>query len=248
MNRTLVRQTLCATPPAELSPDPERDTPSLRHEPVASGSLETPNDQANDRANDRGHALERTALERALAELIDWVGDDSERLADTPGRALRAWREITAGYRQDPIVPLMQARFPYQGGRQLVTVHAIRVNSVCEHHLLPFFGLAHIAYFPTRFIGGLSKFARTVEALARRLQLQEHLTHQIAQTIQTALEPEGLAVHLDCHHTCMALRGANQAQSRTTTQFFSGLFEEDFQLRSQFSDQCRRKKPSPGEF
>ncbi len=221
MNRTLVRQTLCATPPA----GPERDP-----------------------AGDRGHALERAALERSLADLIDWVGDDSERLADTPARALRAWRELTAGYRQDPIAPLMQARFPYQGGRQLVTVHAIRVHAVCEHHLLPFFGLAHIAYFPTRFIGGLSKFARTVEALARRLQLQEHLTHQIAQTIQTALEPEGVAVCLDCHHTCMALRGANQAESRTTTQFFSGLFEEDFRLQSQFSDQCRRKKASPGDF
>ena len=170
-------------------------------------------------------------------QIITLLGEDAERegLMKTPMRAAKAMQFITQGYAEDPEEVLRSAMF-HEEYQQMVVVKDIEFFSLCEHHLLPFFGKAHVAYIPNKTITGLSKIARVVDIYARRLQLQERLTTQIKGCIQNTLQPMGVMVVIEAQHMCMQMRGVQKQHSMTTTSDFTGAFrnaktrEEFFQL------------------
>ena len=159
-------------------------------------------------------------------EILKLLGEDPDRegLVNTPQRVAKAMQFITRGYHEDPEEILRSALFK-ENYRQMVIVKDIEVYSMCEHHMLPFIGKAHVAYIPNGYITGLSKIARVVEAFARRLQVQERLTNDIMTCIQQTLNPLGVAVVIEAQHMCMILRGVQKQNSVTTTSSFSGAFE-----------------------
>ncbi|MGN0007983.1 MAG: GTP cyclohydrolase I FolE [Alistipes sp.] len=167
--------------------------------------------------------------------ILQLLGEDAERegLLKTPERVAKAWAYITKGYREDPIAILKSAIFREEY-KQMVLVKDIEVYSVCEHHMLPFIGKAHVAYIPNGYITGLSKIARVVECFARRLQVQERLTVQIRDSIQEALNPVGVAVVIEASHMCMQMRGIEKQGSATTTSAFTGIFLSDPRTREEF--------------
>ena len=168
-------------------------------------------------------------------EILRLLGEDPERegLIKTPERVAKAMSFITKGYAQDPIAILQSAMFKEEY-QQMVLVKDIELFSVCEHHMLPFIGKAHVAYIPNGYITGLSKIARVVECFARRLQVQERLTVQIRDSIQQALNPVGVAVVIEASHTCMQMRGVEKQRSVTTTSAFTGIFLSDPRTRDEF--------------
>ncbi|MBO7235681.1 MAG: GTP cyclohydrolase I FolE [Alistipes sp.] len=168
-------------------------------------------------------------------EILRLLGEDPERegLIKTPERVAKAMSFITKGYTQDPIAILRSAMFKEEY-QQMVLVKDIELFSVCEHHMLPFIGKAHVAYIPNGHITGLSKIARVVECFARRLQVQERLTVQIRDSIQQALNPLGVAVVIEASHTCMQMRGVEKQRSVTTTSAFTGCFLSDPRTRDEF--------------
>ena len=168
-------------------------------------------------------------------EILRLLGEDPERegLIKTPERVAKAMSFITKGYSQDPIEILRSAIFKEEY-QQMVLVKDIELFSVCEHHMLPFIGKAHVAYIPNGYITGLSKIARVVECFARRLQVQERLTVQIRDSIQQALNPLGVAVVIEASHTCMQMRGVEKQRSVTTTSAFTGCFLSDPCTRDEF--------------
>ena len=168
-------------------------------------------------------------------EILRLLGEDPDRegLLKTPERVAKAMSFITKGYAQDPIEILRSAIFKEEY-QQMVLVKDIELFSVCEHHMLPFIGKAHVAYIPNGYITGLSKVARVVECFARRLQVQERLTVQIRDSIQHALNPLGVAVVIEASHTCMQMRGIEKQRSVTTTSAFTGVFLSDPRTRDEF--------------
>ena len=168
-------------------------------------------------------------------EILRLLGEDPDRegLIKTPERVAKAMSFITKGYAQDPIDILRSAIFKEEY-QQMVLVKDIELFSVCEHHMLPFIGKAHVAYIPNGYITGLSKIARVVECFARRLQVQERLTVQIRDSIQQALNPLGVAVVIEASHTCMQMRGVEKQRSVTTTSAFTGCFLSDPRTRDEF--------------
>ena len=160
--------------------------------------------------------------------IIENLGEDSSRegLEKTPERAAKAMQFLTHGYELDPLEILKSAMFT-EDHQQMIVVKDIEVYSMCEHHLLPFFGKAHVAYIPNGKIVGLSKIPRIVDAFARRMQVQERLTDQIKNCIQEALNPLGVAVVIEAQHMCMQMRGIQKQNSVTTTSSFTGAFEKD---------------------
>ena len=168
---------------------------------------------------------------RAILELI---GEDPERegLMETPLRVAKSIQFLTQGYDHDPKQILLSAKFK-EDYREMVIVKDIDIFSMCEHHMIPFIGKAHVAYIPDGYITGLSKIARVVEAYARRLQVQERLTTQIKEAIQETLNPLGVAVVIEARHLCMAMRGVQKQNSVTTTSDFTGAFERP-QTRAEF--------------
>lgn len=160
--------------------------------------------------------------------IIENLGEDSSRegLEKTPERAAKAMQFLTHGYELDPLEILKSAMFT-EDHQQMIVVKDIEVYSMCEHHLLPFFGKAHVAYIPNGKIVGLSKIPRVVDAFARRMQVQERLTDQIKNCIQEALNPLGVAVVIEAQHMCMQMRGIQKQNSVTTTSSFTGAFEKD---------------------
>ena len=175
----------------------------------------------------------------ALAEhcraILELIADDPERegLINTPTRMAKAMQFLTKGYAEDPVAILRSAIFE-ENGRDMVIVKDIDIHSLCEHHLLPFYGKCHIAYIPDGRITGLSKLPRAVEAFARRLQVQERLTRQICDCVQEALEPLGVAVIIEAEHSCMSMRGIQKTGAKTRTSAYSGAFLEDDGLRKEF--------------
>ena len=171
----------------------------------------------------------REEAEAAVRTLIRWAGDDPGRegLRDTPQRVVKAYRELYAGYGADPAAVLERVFEEVEGYGDMVLVRDIPFASHCEHHMIPFTGCAHIAYYPANGVVGLSKLARVVDAFARRLQTQESLTVQIADTIDEALRPRGVAVMLEAEHLCMSMRGVRKAGSSTVTTQFTGVFKDD---------------------
>lgn len=169
---------------------------------------------------------ERTAeLAKHYRQVLELLGEDADRegLLKTPLRVAKAMQFFTHGYQQDPVQMLKSATFR-EDYRQMVLVKNIELYSMCEHHLLPFFGKAHVAYIPNGQVTGLSKIARVVEAYARRLQVQERLTTQIRDCIQDTLQPLGVAVVIEAQHMCMQMRGIQKQNSVTTTSDFTGAF------------------------
>ena len=173
-------------------------------------------------------------------EILRLLGEDPDRegLLKTPERVAKAMSFITKGYSQNPIDILRSAIFKEEY-QQMVLVKDIELFSVCEHHMLPFIGKAHVAYIPNGYITGLSKIARVVECFARRLQVQERLTVQIRDSIQQALNPLGVAVVIEASHTCMQMRGVEKQRSVTTTSAFTGVFLSDPRTRDEFMQLIR---------
>ena len=162
-----------------------------------------------------------------FSKIIDLLGEDNERegLEKTPMRAAKAMKFLTEGYEKDPKQILQSAMFS-EHYNEMVIVKDIELYSLCEHHMLPFFGKAHIAYIPNGKIVGLSKIPRVVEVFARRLQVQERLTEQILDCINDTLQPKGVAVVIEASHMCMMMRGVQKQNSTTTTSGFRGTFKE----------------------
>lgn len=167
-------------------------------------------------------------------EILETIGEDPTRegLLKTPERVARALRFLTQGYHQDPAAVLESAKFR-EDYKQMVIVKDIGFYSMCEHHMLPFFGKVHIAYIPNKYITGLSKLPRIVNILSRRLQVQERLTTQIKECIQDTLKPLGVMVVIEAQHMCMQMRGVQKEGSITTTSDFTGAFQ-DFKTREEF--------------
>ena len=166
-------------------------------------------------------------LAEKYKEILDILGENSDRegLLKTPQRVAKAMQFFMQGYEQDPEHILRSAMFT-EDYRQMVIVKDIDFYSLCEHHLLPFFGKAHVAYIPNKKITGLSKIARVVEVFARRLQVQERLTTQIKECIQQTLDPMGVIVVIEAQHLCMQMRGVQKQHSITTTSDFTGVFQQ----------------------
>lgn len=166
--------------------------------------------------------------------ILSLLGEDPERegLLKTPMRVAKSMQFLTHGYNEDPMEILLSARFK-EDYRQMVIVKDIELFSLCEHHLIPFIGKAHVAYIPNGYITGLSKIARVVEAYSRRLQVQERLTTQIKNAINDALHPLGVAVVIEARHLCMCMRGVQKQNSVTTTSDFIGAFERS-ETRAEF--------------
>ena len=171
--------------------------------------------------------LAREELAGHYKSIINLLGEDVDRegLLKTPERVAKSLRFLTKGYDEDPVEILRGATFR-EDYRQMVIVRDIDFFSLCEHHMLPFFGKAHVGYIPNKYITGLSKIARVVEVYARRLQVQERLTTQIKQCIQDTLNPLGVIVVIEAEHMCMQMRGVEKQNSLTTTSDFTGAFEE----------------------
>jgi len=170
----------------------------------------------------------RAEAEQAVQTLLAYIGESSTRegLVDTPRRFVEAWDELFQGYQQCPADVLNRTFGETAGYDDFVLMRDIPFTSHCEHHVMPFYGVAHVAYLPVGRVVGLSKLARLVEIFARRLQTQEHLTAQIAGTIETVLQPRGVAVLIEAEHTCMSARGIGKDGAFTLTTRFTGMFSE----------------------
>ena len=179
--------------------------------------------------------------EAAVRTLIEWAGDDPDRegLLETPKRVAKAYRELFAGYEADPREYLERTFEEVGGYDELVVLRDIRVVSFCEHHMLPFLGKAHVGYLPSDRVVGISKLARVVNGFARRLQIQEKLTAEIAQAIQDILQPQGVGVVIVSEHSCMTMRGVNTPGARLTTSRLLGVVRDDPRTRQEFLELVR---------
>ncbi|WP_372946038.1 GTP cyclohydrolase I FolE [Muriicola sp.] len=173
-------------------------------------------------------------VKERYSKIIDEIGEDVKRegLLKTPERAAKAMLFLTQGYKQDAVKILQSAMFAEEYD-EMVIIKDIEVYSLCEHHMLPFYGKAHIAYIPDGYIVGLSKIPRVVDVFARRLQVQERLTHDILECINNTLKPKGVAVVIEASHMCMMMRGVQKQNSVTTTSGFRGQFEK-IETRNEF--------------
>jgi GTP cyclohydrolase I len=184
-------------------------------------------------------------LEKYVRGILEGLGEDPDRdgLERTPYRVARSFRFLTKGYAEDPVTILNNALFDVTYD-EMVLVKDIDFFSLCEHHLLPFFGRAHVAYIPNGKVVGLSKIPRLVEMFARRLQVQERLTMQIAETIEKVLAPKGVAVVTESVHLCMMMRGVEQQNAFAITSSLKGLFQSDPKTRSEYMELIRHRKAS----
>ena len=178
----------------------------------------------------------RQEAEEAVRTLIRWAGDNPERegLLETPKRVTKAYAEFFAGYQENPEQILSRTFDEVEGYDEIVLLRDIRFESHCEHHLVPIIGKAHIAYLPAVKVVGISKLARLVDAFAKRLQIQEKLTVQIAQTLQQALKPKGVAVVIESDHACMTTRGVHKPGVKMITSRMMGVFRTDLEKRKEF--------------
>ncbi len=178
----------------------------------------------------------QTEAEAAVRVLIEWAGDDPDRegLLETPARVAKAYRELFAGYDEDPRDYLAKTFEEVGGYDELIVLRDIRVVSFCEHHMLPFLGRAHVGYLPTNRVVGISKLSRVVNAFSRRLQIQEKLTAQIAEAINDILAPQGVGVMIESEHSCMTMRGVNTPGSNLVTSRLMGILRDDPRTREEF--------------
>lgn len=179
---------------------------------------------------------DREEAMRAVKTLIAWAGDDPRRegLIDTPKRVINAYQQFFAGYDADPDEILARTFEEVEGYDEMVIIKNVRLESHCEHHMVPIIGKAHIAYIPDKRVVGISKLARVLDVYAKRLQTQETMTAQVADTIQRVLKPKGVAVVVDAAHQCMTTRGVRKTEANTLTSRMLGLFREDPRTRAEF--------------
>ena len=203
--------------------------------------VQPPAPLSRDRANGGSFAggtsrPSREEAEEAIRTLIAWAGDDPARegLRDTPRRVIEAYEEFFAGYAGDPFEILTRTFEDVHGYDDMVMLRDIRLESHCEHHMLPIIGVAHVAYLPRDRVVGISKLARVVEMYAKRLQTQETMTAQIAHAIEKVLQPHGVAVMIDAVHECMTTRGIHKPGTTTITTRFTGAFRDDPSYRDRF--------------
>jgi len=178
----------------------------------------------------------RADAEAAIRVLLRWAGDDPERegLRDTPARVARSYEEFFKGYQEDPEALLTRTFEETEGYDEMVVLRDIRIESHCEHHMVPIIGRCHVAYMPGTRVVGISKLARVVDAYARRFQIQEKLTAQIANTIQEVLQPRGVAVVIEANHQCMSTRGVHKPGASMVTSRMLGAFRDDPSTRKEF--------------
>ncbi len=194
--------------------------------------------EASERLTREANRLQQDRLiemERIFCQLLEAVGEDRERegLLKTPGRAARSFEFLTQGYRQS-VEDVVNGAIFHSDAMEIVMVKDIELYSMCEHHLLPFIGRAHVAYIPDGKVIGLSKVARIVDVFARRLQIQEQLTTQIAEALMSVLHPTGVAVVIEAKHLCMMMRGVEKQNSVMKTSSLRGVFKDDARTRSEF--------------
>lgn len=179
--------------------------------------------------------MDLAKIEQGVRLILEGVGEDPDRegLLETPARVARMYEEVLSGLGQDPSY-LFEKKFN-EGHQEMVIVHDIPVYSLCEHHLVPFYGVAHVAYLPNQagYICGISKLARLVELFAHRPQVQERLTSQVADTLVEELKPEGVLVVMECEHLCMSMRGVKKPGSKTTTSAVRGMFRSSAETRAE---------------
>ena len=174
--------------------------------------------------------------EEAFVKILKWLGEDPTRegLLETPKRVVKAFKEYFKGYKEDPIRVLDKTFGDVDGYDDMVIQKNISVQSHCEHHMAPIIGRAHVAYIPNKRVVGLSKLARVVEVFSKRLQTQERLTMQIANTLMGALDAKGVAVTIDSTHQCMTMRGIKKEQATTVTNYYLGQFKEDLSFQNRY--------------
>ena len=184
----------------------------------------------------------REEAEAAIRTLLRWTGDDPDRegLVDTPARVARAFEEFFAGYAVDPVAVLERTFAETEGYDEIVLLKNIRLESYCEHHMVPIIGVAHVAYLPAQRVVGISKLARVVQAYAKRLQIQEKLTAQIANTIEAVLRPRGVGVVIESEHQCMTTRGVHQHGASMVTSRMLGAFRDDPNTRRELMALLRK--------
>ncbi|MGN6585441.1 MAG: GTP cyclohydrolase I FolE [Rhizobiaceae bacterium] len=204
-------------------------------------NFHTKSDAAKVRVSDLSGRPSQAEVEAAVRTLIRWTGDnpDREGLQDTPARVAKAYREMFSGYDRDPADELGRTFEEVAGYDDLVLVKDITFHSHCEHHMVPIIGKAHVGYLPDGRVVGLSKIARVVDIFARRLQTQEAMTAEIANSIQDALSPRGVAVVLEAEHMCMAMRGIRKQGSTTLTSTFTGVFRNNPEEQVRFMTMLR---------
>ena len=188
--------------------------------------------------------------EAAVRTLLRLAGEDPSRegLRDTPARVVKAYKELFGGYAIDPVALLQRTFEEVDGYDEMVLLRDIRLESYCEHHMVPIIGRAHVAYLPRNRVVGISKLARVVDAFSKRLQIQERLTVQIADTIDQVLQPEGVAVVIEAGHQCMTTRGVHKAGVSMVTSRMVGAFRTDPQTRREFLDLVGHRAPGTQDF
>jgi GTP cyclohydrolase IA len=207
-------------------------------------NIQTPANIAETRASQTPRPTQQDA-EDAIRTLLLWAGDDPHRegLLDTPKRVARAYREWFCGYEDDPVELLARSFEEVEGYDEMVVLRDIRVESVCEHHMAPIIGRAHVAYLPSGRVVGISKLARVIDAYSKRLQIQEKMTAQIANTINDVLKPKGVAVVVEAAHQCMTTRGVHKPGVTMVTSRMLGAFRDDAATRREFLAMIQGTRP-----
>ena len=188
------------------------------------------------KSSQKKHEVSDKQAEEAFKTILTWIGEDPNRegLLETPKRVVKAFKEYFKGYHQDGSAELLKTFGDVEGYDDMVVEKNITLESHCEHHMAPIIGVAHIAYIPKKKVVGLSKLARTVEVFSKRLQTQERLTMQIANTLMESLDAKGVAVTIDSTHQCMTMRGIKKEQATTVTNYYLGQFKEDLSYQNRY--------------
>ncbi len=189
-----------------------------------------------DKSSTKAAEVSDKQAEEAFKTILTWIGEDPGRegLLETPKRVVKAFKEYFKGYHQDAEADLSKTFGDVEGYDDMVVEKNITLESHCEHHMAPIIGVAHVAYIPNKKVVGLSKLARTVDIFSKRLQTQERLTMQIAQTLMKALDAKGVAVTIDAAHQCMTMRGIKKEKATTVTNYFLGSFKEDLSFQNRY--------------
>jgi GTP cyclohydrolase I len=189
-----------------------------------------------DKLQEKNQKISDQKAEEAIQTIIQWIGEDPERegLKSTPKRVIKAYKEYFQGYLENPEKYLTKTFTEIEGYDDMIIEKNISIRSHCEHHMAPIIGIAHVAYIPSKKVVGLSKLARVAEAFSKRLQTQERLTMQIANTIMHVLQPRGVAVTIDAAHQCMTDRGIKKEKTTTVTNYFLGAFKEDLSFQNRY--------------
>tara|TARA_B100000315_G_C14523387_1_gene562626 strand:+ start:426 stop:1031 length:606 start_codon:yes stop_codon:yes gene_type:complete len=192
--------------------------------------------EKNENENNLNKKISDKEAEEAFIKILQWIGEDSTRegLIDTPTRVVKAFKEYFNGYNEDPKLVLEKTFGDVEDYDDMVIQKNISLQSHCEHHMAPIIGVAHVSYIPNKKVVGLSKLARLVEVFSKRLQTQERLTMQIANTLMEALEAKGVAVSIDATHQCMTMRGIKKEQATTITNYYLGKFKEDLSFQNRY--------------